>query len=139
MREVKAPLPHKEIGVAVIWDDRGRILIDRRRQEGLLGGLWEFPGGKVEAGETVVECVRREIKEELDLDVEVGPWLLDVDHAYSHFRITLHVYHCRYLGGTPKPLECDEIRWVEPSELEDFPFPKANTKIIAALPERSPF
>lgn len=139
MREVKAPLPHKEIGVAVIWDDRSRILIDRRRQEGLLGGLWEFPGGKVEAGETVVECVRREIKEELDLDVEVGPWLLDVDHAYSHFRITLHVYHCRYLGGTPKPLECDEIRWVEPSELGDFPFPKANTKIIAALPERSPF
>lgn len=139
LRAMKAPLPHKEIGVAVIWDDRDRILIDRRRQEGLLGGLWEFPGGKVEAGETVVECVRREIKEELDLEIEVGPWLLDVDHAYTHFRVTLHAYHCRYLGGTPKPLECDEIRWVELPELEDFPFPKANTKIIAALPAQSPF
>ena len=139
MREVKAPLPHKRIGVAVIWGEGDRILIDRRRQEGLLGGLWEFPGGKLEAGETAVDCVRREIKEELDLDVEVGPWLLDVDHAYTHFRVTLHVYHCRYLGGTPKPLECDEIRWVELSALADFPFPKANSRIIAALPERSPF
>ena len=139
MREVKAPLPHKDIGVAVIWDERDRILIDRRRQEGLLGGLWEFPGGKIEAGETAVDCVRREIKEELDLDIEVGPWLLDVDHAYSHFRVTLHVYHCRYLGGTPKPLECDEIRWVGVAELSDFPFPKANSRIIAALPSRAPF
>ncbi len=139
MREPKAPLPHKRVGVAVIWDDRDRILIDRRRPEGLLGGLWEFPGGKVEAGETVVDCVRREIKEELDLDIEVGPWLLDVTHAYTHFRVTLHVHHCRYRGGIPKPLECDEIRWVEPSALGEFPFPKANIKIIAALPRRSPF
>lgn len=139
VRAVKAPLPHKQIGVAAIWDDRDRILIDRRRQEGLLGGLWEFPGGKLEAGETVVDCIRREIKEELDLDIEVGPWLLDVDHTYTHFRVTLHVHHCRYLGGTPKPLACDEIRWAKLEELTNFPFPKANSQIIAALPTRSPF
>ncbi|MEO0409863.1 MAG: A/G-specific adenine glycosylase, partial [Cyanobacteria bacterium P01_A01_bin.135] len=64
MREVRPPLPHKNIGVGVIWHQR-QILIDRRRPEGLLGGLWEFPGGKLEAGETVADCIRREIREEL--------------------------------------------------------------------------
>lgn len=72
MRETSAPLPHKVIGVAVIWNQWGQILIDRRRQQGLLGGLWEFPGGKLEAEETVVDCIRREIREELGIEIEVG-------------------------------------------------------------------
>lgn len=131
--ESRAPLPHKMIGVAVIWNEQGQVLIDRRRPEGLLGGLWEFPGGKVEPGETIEACIRREIQEELGIEIEVGDRLITIDHAYTHFRVTLNTYHCRHLSGDPQPLACDEVRWVEVSELEQFPFPKANLQIIAAL------
>lgn len=136
MTETAAPLPHKQIGVAVIYNQQGQILIDRRPAKGLLGGLWEFPGGKIEQDETVEECIKREIKEEIDLEIEVNDLLMTVDHAYTHFRVTLHVYNCRYLAGEARPLECDEIRWVTIDEIEKFPFPKANIEIIKALKER---
>jgi A/G-specific adenine glycosylase len=133
MREPSSPLPHKQIGVAVIWNDCGEILIDRRLQEGLLGGLWEFPGGKFEENETISACIKREIREELGISIEVREHLITINHAYTHFRVTLNVYHCRYLEGEPQPIECDEIRWVKPEQLSEFPFPKANTKIIDAI------
>ena len=133
MTETRAPLPHKIIGVAVIWNQVGQILIDRRPQSGLLGGLWEFPGGKVEAGETIPACIAREIQEELGIEIMVGALLVVVDHTYTHFRVTLHVHHCQYVGGEPQLLACDEIRWVTLAELADYPFPKANLQIIAAL------
>ena len=133
MRESHSPLPHKSIGVAVIWNGQGQILIDKRRQNGLLGGLWEFPGGKVEPAETIPDCIRREIKEELGIDIEVGDRLITVTHAYTHFKVTLTVHHCRHLRGLPQPLECDEVRWVTLNELDQYPFPKANEQIIAAL------
>ncbi|MCU0519047.1 MAG: (deoxy)nucleoside triphosphate pyrophosphohydrolase, partial [Oscillatoria sp. Prado101] len=98
-----------------------------------LGGLWEFPGGKVEDGETVQACIRREILEELAIEVDVGEHLISVEHAYTHFLVTLNVYHCRHVGGEPQPLECDEIRWVRLEELDQFAFPVANVKIIEAL------
>jgi A/G-specific adenine glycosylase len=131
--ETRAPVPHKQIGVAVIWNAQDQILIDRRRQEGLLGGLWEFPGGKIEPDETVQQCIRREIMEELGIEIEVGDHLITIDHAYSHFHVTLNVYHCRHLQGEPQPLESDEVRWVTISELGQFAFPVANVKIIQAL------
>lgn len=133
MTEPRNPLLHKHIGVAVIWNDQGQILIDRRRQEGLLGGLWEFPGGKVEPGETVEACIQREILEELGIEIAVGDRLVIVEHTYSHFRVTLNVHHCRHLSGDPQPLECDEIRWVTLGELDTYAFPKANVRIIEAL------
>jgi A/G-specific adenine glycosylase len=133
LSERRSPLPHKQIGVAVIWNEAGQVLIDRRRPEGLLGGLWEFPGGKIEPGETVAACIKREIQEELGIEIEVGDRLIAIDHAYSHFRVTLNVHHCRYLSGEPQPIECDEVRWVEVNELEQFPFPKANVQIIEAI------
>lgn len=133
MREASSPLPHKFIGVAVIWNEEKKILIDRRKPEGLLGGLWEFPGGKIEPGETIQECIQREIKEELAIDIEVGTHLITIEHAYTHFRVTLNVYHCRHLSGEPQPLECDEIRWVTLEEIDQYPFPKANIQIIEAL------
>lgn len=126
-------LPHKLIGVAVIWNNQGQILIDRRRPEGLLGGLWEFPGGKIEPGETVEECIKREIQEELGITIEVGKHLITIDHVYTHLHVTLNVHHCRHLTGVPQPIECDEIRWVTLDEIDQFPFPKANGQIIAAL------
>jgi 8-oxo-dGTP diphosphatase len=128
-----AVLPHKIIGVAVIWNDQGQILIDRRRSEGLMGGLWEFPGGKVEPGESIQECIKREISEELAIDIEVGEHLVTIDHTYTHLRVTLIVHHCRYVVGVPQPIECEEIRWVSLDELGSYTFPEANRQIIAVL------
>lgn len=135
MTEPKAPIPHKIIGVAVIWNtnQNNTILIDRRKPEGLLGGMWEFPGGKVEPGETIPECIEREIQEELGIKIAVDEFLMTIDHAYSHFKVTLNVYHCRHLSGIPQTIECDEIKWVTLSQLNEYPFPTANLKIIQAL------
>lgn len=132
-------LPHKIIGVAVIWDDTGKILIDRRLPQGAMGGLWEFPGGKVEPSETVEDCIKREVKEELGIDIEVGDCLITIDHTYTHLRVTLTVHHCRYVAGIPQPIECAEVRWVGLDELETFEFPEANTQIIAALKQAKSF
>lgn len=135
MSETVSSPPHKIIGVAVISNDQGQILIDRRRLEGAMGGLWEFPGGKIEKGETVEECIKREINEELGILIEVGKHLITIDHTYTHLRVTLTVHHCRHLTGVPQPLECDEIRWVSLDELDRFAFPQANVQIITALRE----
>lgn len=133
MTETRGPLPHKQIGVAVIWNDQNQILIDRRRQEGLLGGLWEFPGGKIEPEETVEACIQREIQEELGIAIAVGERLITVEHTYTHFRVTLNVHHCRHTSGEPQPIECDEVKWVTLDEIDQYPFPKANIRIIEAL------
>lgn len=133
MNETSSLPPQKIIGVAVIWNDQKQILIDRRRPEGAMGGLWEFPGGKVEPGETIQECIQREISEELGIVIEVGEHLITIDHTYTDLRVTLTVHHCRHLTGIPQPLECDEIRWVGLADLEQFAFPKANVQIIGAL------
>jgi len=133
MREPRKPLPHKHVGVAVIRNQTGQILIDRRRQQGLLGGLWEFPGGKIQAGETVQACIAREILEELGIKIQVGEHLITINHAYTHFRVTLNVHHCQHLGDDPRPLASDEVRWVALEELDQYPFPTANVKIIEAL------
>ena len=137
MTESSSSLPHKKIGVAVIYNNRGEILIDRRRNSGLMAGLWEFPGGKIEVGETVEACIKREIREELALDVTAGKHLITIEHTYSEFRVTLIVHYCPYLGGTPQAIECEEIRWVTLAEIDKFTFPEANIQIIAALREDS--
>ncbi len=133
MSEIPFDLPHKQIGVAVIWDRERRILIDRRLDKGEMAGLWEFPGGKLEAGETVAECIEREIREELEIDIAVGDRLIIVKHHYNNFKVTLFVHHCQYLSGTPKPIACQEFRWVRIAELDGYQFPQANTQIIRAL------
>jgi 8-oxo-dGTP diphosphatase len=123
----------KTIGVGVIWNQQGQILIDRRRPTGVLGGFWEFPGGKIETGETAIECIKREIWEELGIVIEVGKHLITIAHTYAHLNVTLIVHHCQYIDGVPQPIECDEIRWVNLEELDKFNFPEANFQIIAAL------
>ena len=133
MSQALSSLPHKRIGVAVIRNQQGKILIDRRRREGEMGGLWEFPGGKIESNETVEECIVREIKEELSLEIAVGKCLTVVNHTYSTFEITLFVHECQYLGGQPQPLACDEICWVNPEEMNQYSFPEANQAIIDTL------
>lgn len=130
-------LPHKVIGVAVIWNEQGQILIDKRRKQGLHGGFWEFPGGKIEPGETIAACIKREIMEELGIVIEVGESLMTIEHDYTKFTVTLCVHNCRYVSGEPQTLECDEIRWVTLDELDQFTFPKANEQIIATLRKNS--
>ena len=127
---------HEEIGVGVVWRE-GKVLIARRPSEGLLGGLWEFPGGKQEPGETIAECVRREVKEELGVDVNVGALMMVVDHAYSHFTVTLHFHECAYESGEPQAIGCSEWRWVEPSEVKQYAFPSGSAKAVDAVAQRS--
>lgn len=129
--------PHKVIGVAVIWNQQGQILIDKRRKQGLHGGFWEFPGGKIEPGETIAACIKREIMEELGIVIEVGESLMTIEHDYTKFTVTLCVHNCYYVSGEPQTLESDEIRWVTLDELDQFTFPKANEQIIATLRKKS--
>jgi mutator protein MutT len=138
MPEKLSPLPHKRIGVAVIRNQQGQILIDRRLAKGEMAGLWEFPGGKIEINETVEECIKREISEELAIEVEVGARLVTIDHTYSNFEVTLFVHHCQYLSGEPQPIECEEIRWVTLAEISNYTFPEANTQIITILQNIEP-
>ena len=124
---------HKKIGVGIIYNERGDILIDRRLAKGEMGGLWEFPGGKIEHNETVAECIKREIKEELGIEVLVKEFLLSIEHQYSKFKVTIFVHECQYLEGIPQTIECEEIRWVSVSELDRYNFPDANYQIITLI------
>src|SRR3990172_9073539 len=129
-RAAKRKTPHYYVAAGVIWR-KGKVLITQRPLEGLLGGLWEFPGGKLKEGETPSDAVVREIREELQIAVAVKGLISSVRHTYSHFRITLHAFHCRYVKGTPRT--SNPYRWVPPEELSQYPFPVANRKIITAL------
>ena len=132
---VRAPrrkVPHHDVAVGVIWR-RGRILIGRRRTDQMLGGMWEFPGGKREGDETLEEAARREIAEETGLDVTVGDPYGTVRHTYSHFKISMTAFSCRAPRGRPVAASADELRWVAPAELDRFPFPKASLRVIALV------
>ena len=125
-------IPHYNIGAAIIRK-KGKILITKRPLEGLLGGLWEFPGGKANAGELLEDCVRREIQEELDIEVEIGDLFIKVKHAYTHFKITLFAYNCTHKSGRIKKIGVADFRWVTPSELVQYAFPKADRVILEKM------
>jgi len=128
----RKPIPHYDVTAGLIWDS-GKLLITQRKEEGMLGGLWEFPGGKQEPGETLEECLNRELEEELTISVEVGQKVYAVKHAYTHFKITLHVFHCVIISGKPKAIGCQQWRWIEPMQLDEFAFPKADRSIIDSI------
>ena len=130
-------LPHKKIGVAVIVNEQEEILIDKRLPTGVMANMWEFPGGKIEAGESPEACIVREIKEEIDVVIECDRHLIDITHSYPEFTVTLSVYICHIVSGKPQPLECAEIRWVKVEQLHQFDFPTANQEIISALENRA--
>lgn len=131
-RTPKKAVPHKIVAIGIIFH-KGKVLIDKRKPEGLLGGLWEFPGGKPEAGESLEVALQREVKEELNIKVRVGRHLTTVRHAYTHFTVELHAYQCRYVSGTPKCLGCTDYKWITLDQLDRYAFPGANKKIFPAL------
>lgn len=133
-RKKKMPVPHKIVGAAVILNPQNRILIAQRHPEkGMLAGLWEFPGGKVAEGESLPECIVRELMEEMGILIEAGPHLVTVHHAYTHFTIELHAYFARIRSGRPRHLDCAGHAWVTPTQFADYPFSKADHGIIQAL------
>ena len=131
--DASKPLPFQVIGVGVVINAAGEVLIDQRLEEGLLGGMWEFPGGKQEQGETIETCIARELKEELGIAVTVGAELITVDHAYSHKKLRFVVHLCNWVSGEPQPLASQQVRWVRPDDLGNYAFPAANARIIEAL------
>jgi A/G-specific adenine glycosylase len=129
---VRRATPHYIVTAAVIQRD-GELLIARRPVKGLLGGLWEFPGGKLKEGEDLATCLRREIREELGVEIEVGDRLGVYKHAYTHFSVTLHAFACTLLAGEPQPLHASDLRWVRPAELPDHPMGKLDRQISVRL------
>ncbi len=127
----RKPLPRHDIVVAVIEDAKGRVLIGRRPDAGLLGGLWAFPGGKREAGETLEAALAREIAGDLGIGVAIGGKIGAVGHAYSHYRVTLHAYRCRPSGGAPRTSRV--AKWVAPARLADYALPRSNRMIADLL------
>jgi A/G-specific adenine glycosylase len=129
----KKKIPHHQIGVGMVTDGDGRLLIALRPDDAMLGGLWEFPGGKKKQGELLTDTVRRELQEELGVTVRVNDKFMKLKHAYSHFKITLHAYWCVITSGTPEPISSNGLKWVTLDEISEFPFPKANKVLIEKL------
>lgn len=124
--------PHFHVTAGLIWRD-GKLLITRRPEGSHLAGYWEFPGGKQEAGETLEECLQREIREELAVEVEVDHRLIQVDHDYGTKSISLHVFQCSHLRGEPRPIGCDDMRWVDPKDLDDFRLPPPDVRVLSSI------
>jgi mutator protein MutT len=121
-----------EVSAALVF--RGRQLLITRRHAGThLGGLWEFPGGKREPGESFEACLIREIREELGVEIAVGDLFAEVAHTYPEKSVYLKFFHCRLLSGEPQPLECAAVRWVRREELSGFEFPAADVQLLARL------
>lgn len=125
-------IPHYDVTAAIIRQ-RERVLIARRPLGGMLGGLWEFPGGKKKRGESLEECLQREICEELGIEIKVGQLVTRVKHAYTHLRITLYAFECRRVRGRPRAIQVADWRWVTLDALDTFAFAVTDRKIIQAL------
>jgi len=128
----KPSIPHYMVAAAVVVKEHMAFLA-QRPVDGLLGGLWEFPGGKLQEGEDLKTCLKREIMEELGVDTEVGSPFGVYKHAFTHFRITLHAFCCHFVNGVPRPMEAQDIRWVPMNELHSYPMGKIDRQIAKQL------
>ncbi len=129
----KAPIPHYDIAVAIIRNKKNELLIQRRPEDGMLGGLWQFPGGKQEQEESLASTCHREIKDELAIDISIDQPFHTLSHAYTHFRITLHAFLCSIESGTPISKNDTPLRWVDMAHLDDFAFARSNRRLIEQL------
>ena len=122
-----------EVVAALVQDEEGRYLIARRRPGSHLAGLWEFPGGKREPGETLEACLQRELREELAADFVVGEKVETIRWPYPDKTIVLHFYRCRLARGPIEPQEGQALAWVAPASLEQYEFPPADRTLVARL------
>jgi A/G-specific adenine glycosylase len=131
----RPPLPHRQAAAAVIRNERGDILIVQRPATGLLASLWKFPGDFIPSADSAIEALPIRIREELGIRVRIRRHLATVDHAYTHFRITLHAYDSQLSRGTPQAIGCQNWRWIRPEDVKGLPFSKIDRMIMqAALP-----
>ena len=121
------------VAACALCDADGRVLIAQRPDGKAMAGLWEFPGGKVEAGESLAVALARELREELDIDIGPGEPLLEIHHDYGDKAVLLDVHVIRAFSGEPRGLENQPLAWVHPDSLCDYAFPAANVPIIEAL------
>ena len=123
-----------EVSAALIFRD-GKILVAQRHASAHLGGLWEFPGGKCEPGETFEQCLVREIQEELGMEVEVGRLFEEISHTYAEKAVHLKFFICKFISGIPQPLDCAAFKWIEKAEMAEFEFPAADARLLEKLRE----
>lgn len=121
-----------EVSAGLVFRD-GRLLITQRYAEAHLGGLWEFPGGKRECDESFEQCLARELREELGIEVAVGALVETVEHAYPEKRVLLKFFHCAWRANEPQALGCPAFAWVTPEQLRDYAFPAADAQLIEKL------
>lgn len=111
----------------------GLVLITQRRQQDHLGGLWEFPGGKRECDESDEACLRRELQEELGIEVEVQELIETISHSYPEKTVHLKFFRCALLKNEPQPIGCAAVAWVSAGQLVDYPFPEADVQLLEKL------
>jgi len=121
-----------EVAAGLIFRD-GKLLIAQRYADSHLGGLWEFPGGKREPGETFPECLKRELREELGCDVEVLERVEAITHHYPDKSVHLEFFRCRWLADEPVAIGCAAVRWVTRQQLADYEFPAADERLLGRL------
>jgi len=121
-----------EVSAALIFR-AGKLLITQRRADAHLGGLWEFPGGKREPAETFEQCLARELREELGVEISVGELFEEVTHAYPEKTVRLKFFICRLEHGEPVPLGCAALKWADKAELDQYPFPAADARLLDKL------
>lgn len=131
------PLPEHRLAVGVVHR-KNRILITQRKVDGLLGGLWEFPGGEIRAEETAEEACTRQIKEHVNLSVEVTEYLTRVKHTFTHFKMVADVFYCRYQSGEVVLNGPVDHRWITVDDIDQFPFPRAHHRIIPIVKRNTP-
>tara|TARA_Y100000590_G_scaffold451941_1_gene594202 strand:+ start:708 stop:1763 length:1056 start_codon:yes stop_codon:yes gene_type:complete len=128
-KNITKPKPLYNISVGIIWKNN-KILINKRKKGGILGGLWELPGGKEKNQEDSIMCLYREIKEEVAIIIKKPDQIGTIKHHFSHFSINLTGYHCLYHEGLAQPKESEEIKWITPEQIIQFPFPRATVKLF---------
>jgi mutator protein MutT len=128
--------PQIDVVIGVVQRDDGHVLVCQRKAEGHLGGYWEFPGGKREPGESLEQCLARELEEELAIRIRILFALDVIEHDYPAVRVRLHPYLCAHTDGVPQPIACQRTEWVAPPRLPDYRFPPANDALIAQLVRR---
>jgi A/G-specific adenine glycosylase len=135
VKKQKNRSPHHTVTAAILHAEDGLVLIAQRPSDALLGSLWEFPGGKQEPGEDLKACLKREILEELQCTIQIGDLLGTFKHTYTHFKVTLHAFHCQLEKGTPNPHYHQAVRWVTIDDLDQYPMGKIDRMISQQLQE----